>query len=111
MSVSEQQAKTSIKQALSSFAKGKLADNARNLFFVLGYRSDKTLPFYPNSSDNFIAEFDRDQKLNFQKALLEEWLTVDFLFEFSWDEIAGDDKLKFSLNTKAKGENTFLIYC
>ncbi|MEK0196045.1 sigma-70 factor domain-containing protein, partial [Microcoleus anatoxicus] len=38
-------------------------------------------------------------------------MTVDFLFEFSWDEIAGDDKLKFSLNTKAKGENTFLIYC
>ncbi|MEK0195842.1 hypothetical protein, partial [Microcoleus anatoxicus] len=110
MSVSEQQAKTSIKQALSSFAKGKLADNARNLFFTLGYRSDKNLPFYPNNSENFIAEFDRDQKLNHKKAILNEWLTVDFLFEFSWDEIAGDDKLKFSLNTKAKGENTFLIY-
>ncbi|WP_172189081.1 hypothetical protein, partial [Microcoleus asticus] len=58
MSVSEQQAKASINQALNSFAKGKLADNARNLFFALGYRSDKTLPFSPNSSDNFIAEFD-----------------------------------------------------
>lgn len=111
MSVSEQQAKASINQALKSFAKGKLADNARNLFFVLGYRNDKNLPFYPNNSENFIAEFDRDQKLNHKKAILNEWLTVDFLFEFSWDEIAGDDKLKFSLNTKAKGENTFLIYC
>ena len=111
MSVSEQQAKASINQALKSFAKGKLADNARNLFFALGYRSDKNLPFYPNNSENFIAEFDRDQKLNHKKAILNEWLTVDFLFEFSWDEIAGDDKLKFSLNTKAKGENTFLIYC
>lgn len=111
MSVSEQQAKASINEALSSFAKGKLADNARNLFFTLGYRSDKNLPFYPNNSENFIAEFDRDQKLNHKKAILNEWLTVDFLFEFSWDEIAGDDKLKFSLNTKAKGENTFLIYC
>ena len=54
MSVSEQQAKASINQALSSFAKGKLADNARNLFFTLGYRSDKKIyALEPNSSDNF----------------------------------------------------------
>ncbi|MEG4320934.1 MULTISPECIES: sigma-70 family RNA polymerase sigma factor [unclassified Microcoleus] len=93
MSVSEQQAKASINQALSSFVKGKLADNARNLLFALGYRSDKTLPFYPNSSENFIAEFDIDHKLNSQKALLEEWLSVDFLFQFTGTEIADNDQL------------------
>ncbi|MEG4917002.1 sigma-70 family RNA polymerase sigma factor [Microcoleus sp. B7-D4] len=109
MSVSEQQAKASINQDLSSFVKGKLADNARNLFLALGYRSDKTLPFYPKSSDNFIAKFDSDKKLNHQKALLNEWLTVDFLFQLTWDEIAGDDQLKLSLETRAKGENTFFI--
>jgi RNA polymerase sigma factor (sigma-70 family) len=109
MSVSEQQAKASINQALSSFVKGKLADNARNLLLALGYRSDKTLPFYPNSSDNFIANFDSEKKLNHQKALLNEWLTVDFLFQLTWDEIAGDDQLKLSLETRAKGENTFFI--
>ncbi|MEP6541268.1 sigma-70 family RNA polymerase sigma factor [Microcoleus vaginatus GB1-A2] len=92
MSVSEQQAKESINQALNSFAKGKLADNARNLFFALGYRSDKTLPFYPNSSDNFIAVFDIYHKLNSQKALLEEWLSVDFLFQFTGTEIADNDQ-------------------
>ncbi|MGB8691107.1 MAG: sigma-70 family RNA polymerase sigma factor, partial [Microcoleus sp.] len=110
MSVREQQAKASINQALSSFAKGKIADNARNLFLALGYRSEKTLPFYPNSSDNFIANFDIDKKLNHKKALLNEWLTVDFLFQFTWDEIAGDDQLKLSLNTREQGKNTFLIY-
>jgi RNA polymerase sigma factor (sigma-70 family) len=109
MSVSEQQAKASINQALSSFVKGKLADNARNLLFALGYRSEKTLPFYPKSSDNFIANFDSDKKLNYQKALLNEWLTVDFLFQLTWDEIAADDQLKLSLKTRAKGENTFFI--
>ncbi len=93
MSVSEQQAKASINQALSSFAKGKLADNARNLFFALGYRSDRTSQFYPTTSDNFIASFDIDQKLNFQKALLEEWLSVDFLFQFTEIEIADNDLL------------------
>ncbi len=93
MSVSEQQAKASIHEALSSFAKGKLADNARNLFFALGYRSDRTSQFYPNTSDNFIASFDIDQKVNSQKALLEEWLSVDFLFQFTGTEIADNDQL------------------
>ncbi|MCC3410492.1 MAG: sigma-70 family RNA polymerase sigma factor [Microcoleus sp. PH2017_06_SFM_O_A] len=105
MSVSEQQAKASINQALSSFAKGKLADNARNLFFTLGYRSDKTLPFYPNSSENFIAEFDIDQKLNSQKALLEEWLSVDFLFQFTGTEIADNDQ--FVEFDTSSGESAF----
>jgi len=92
MSVREQQAKASINQALSSFAKGKLAENARNLFFSLGYRSDRTGQFYPNTSDNFIASFDIYQKLNHQKALLEEWLSVDFLFQFTGTEIADNDQ-------------------
>ncbi len=105
MSVSEQQAKASINEALSSFAKGKLADNARNLFFALGYRSDKTLPFYPNSSDNFIAEFDIYQELNSQKALLEEWLSVDFLFQFTGTEIAYNDQ--FVEFDTSSGESAF----
>jgi len=105
MSVSEQQAKASINQALSSFAKGKLADNARNLFFVLGYRSDRTSQFYPNTSDNFIASFDIDQKLNFQKALLNEWLSVDFLFQFTGTEIADNDQF-VGFDTRS-GENAF----
>jgi RNA polymerase primary sigma factor len=93
MSVSQQQAKASINQALSSFVKGKLADNARNLFLALGYRSDRTSQFYPNTSDNFIASFDIYQQLNSQKALLEEWLSVDFLFQFTGTEIADNDQL------------------
>jgi hypothetical protein len=105
MSVSEQQAKASINQALSSFAKGKLADNARNLFFALGYRSDKNLPFYPSSSENFIASFDIDQKLNSQKALLEEWLSVDFLFQFTGTEIADNDQ--FVEFDSSSGESAF----
>lgn len=93
MSVSEQQAKASINKALSSFAKGKLAENARNLFFTLGYRSDIIYALEPNSSDNFIAKFDIDKKLTHQKALLEEWLSVDFLFQFTGTEIADNDQL------------------
>jgi len=92
MSVSEQQAKASINEALSSFAKGKIADNARNLFFTLGYGSDKIYALEPNSSENFIAEFDIDHKLNSQKALLEEWLSVDFLFQFTGTEITDNDQ-------------------
>lgn len=105
MSVSEQQAKASINQALSSFVKGKLADNARNLFLALGYRSDRTSQFYPNTSDKFIASFDIDQELNSQKALLEEWLSVDFLFQFTGIEIADNDQ--FVEFDTSSGESAF----
>ncbi len=106
MSVSEQQAKASIDQALSSFTKGKLADNARNLFWVLGYRSEKISDLVPNSSENFIANFDIDQKLNSQKALLKEWLSVDFLFQFTGTEIADNDQF-VEFNTSSNGESAF----
>ncbi len=105
MNGSERQAKASINQALSSFAKGKLADNARNLFWVLGYRSDKISDLVPNSSENFIANFDIDQKLNSQKALLEEWLSVDFIFQFTGTEIADNEQLKVGFDTSSNGES------
>ena len=48
---------------------------------------------YSLFNNNFIAEFDIYHKLNSQKALLEEWLSVDFLFQFTGTEIAVNDQL------------------
>ena len=106
MNGSEQQAKASINQALSSFSKGNIADNARNLFWVLGYRSDKIYDLAPNSSDTFIANFDIEQKLNSSKALLKEWLSVDFLFQFTGTEIADNDQF-VEFDTSSNGESAF----
>ena len=105
--MSELQIKQEIEQALRSFSTGHLATNALALFHTLGYQSDKKFNFYPRTSANFITTFDQDSKLNPKNALLNEWLSVDFLFQFTWDEIICNSLLQLPSNTNAKASNTF----
>ncbi len=62
-------------------------DAATALFEALGYRSEKRLPFNPNTPDNFLATFAQGRKLNPELALLADWESVDFLFQLTDDEV------------------------
>lgn len=66
------QRRNEIRCALGRFTDGNLAENARNLLGVLGYKSDKTLKIAPNTAERFKEMF----KLNSEKALLHGWDTV-----------------------------------
>ena len=81
--------KEEIKQALVQFASGNLADNAKHLFDVLGYKSDRTRPFYPNTPEKFLSAFDleNDQDFKPERALIEEWESVDLLFQLMEEHI------------------------
>jgi RNA polymerase sigma factor (RpoD-like family) len=107
MTVSELQVKQAIEQALRSFSTGYLATNAIALFHSIGYQSDKKLDFYPRTSANFITTFDQDSKLNLKNALLNEWLSVDFLFQLTWDEIISNSQLQLPSSTNTKDSSTF----
>ncbi len=107
MTVTELQIKQAIKEALRSFSTGNLATNALVFFQSLGYHSDKKLDFYPRNSANFITTFDQDSKLNHKNALLDEWLSVDFIFQLTWDEIISNNQFQFYSSTNAKANNTF----
>jgi len=107
MTVSELQIKQAIEQALRSFSKGYLNTNAIALFHSIGYQSDKKLGFYPRTSANFITTFDQDSKLNLKNALLNEWLSVDFLFQLTWDEIISNSQLQLPSSTNTKDSSTF----
>jgi RNA polymerase primary sigma factor len=107
MTVSELQIKQAIEQALRSFSTGYLATNAIALFHSIGYQSDKKLDFYPRTSANFITTFDQDSKLNLKNALLNEWLSVDFLFQLTWDEIISNSQLQLPSSTNTKDSSTF----
>lgn len=107
MTVSELQIKQAIEQALRSFSTGYLAINALALFQSLGYQSDKKLDFYPRTYANFLTTFDQDSKLNRKKTLLDEWLSVDFVFQLTWDEIISNSQLQSPSNTGAKVNNAF----
>jgi len=76
-----------IHNALKAFARGTLRDNARRLFDVLGYRSERRIDLSPNTAEAFLDQFDPEGKLNAKTALLDHWRSVDLLFQLTGDEI------------------------
>ena len=86
------QHKNDIKNTLKRFADGNLADNARRLLDTLGYRSGRTISFEPNTAGGFIENFDPANTMNRERALLDEWDSVDILFQLTGDEITLSDQ-------------------
>ena len=81
--------KEEIKQALVQFASGNLADNAKHLLNVIGYESGRTMRLSPNTAERFIEVFNQDpeRRMNPDRALIEEWESVDFIFQLTKEEV------------------------
>ena len=79
--MNDTQHKATITNALNRFTDGDLAENARNLLNTLGYRSERVLALEPNTADAFIGTFDPQEKLNRDRALIAEWVSVAPLFQ------------------------------
>ncbi|RKU16985.1 hypothetical protein C6503_11430 [Candidatus Poribacteria bacterium] len=79
--------KADIHHALNRFTAGGLTENATQLLNVLGYESQRTLNRDTNTTEAFLKDFDADDLINSEKALLHEWHTADFLFQLTPDEI------------------------
>ena len=86
--------KAAITTALRRFAGGNLANNTRSLLETLGYRSDRTIAFEPNTAEGFIENFGRFGEMNADKARLQEWESVDFLFQLTEAEIIENAQLQ-----------------
>jgi len=99
-----------IEQALRDFSSGSLADNARRLLGELGYKSDKTVELAPNTWDGFREEFIRgDSGFNTTTALVEEWQTIDILFQLTDEELSSTRSL-FQDNTIKPGLMTSYLF-
>ena len=86
--------KAAITTALRRFVGGDLANNTRSLLEALGYRSDRTIAFEPNTAEGFIETFGRFGEMNPDKARLQEWESVDFLFQLTEAEIVENAQLQ-----------------
>lgn len=89
--------KVRIAQCIQSFATGSLAKNATRLFDLLGYRSGKTIELTPNSATTFVQNFQQGQIFSREKALLDEWLSVDLLFQLTDEDILAAGKKQMLL--------------
>ena len=88
------QHKTSITTALRRFMGGNPANNARSLLETLGYQSDRTIALVPNTAQGFIDTFGQYGEINEDKALLQEWESIDFLFQLTEGEIVENTQLQ-----------------
>ncbi|MDW7679597.1 MAG: hypothetical protein SCK70_03485, partial [bacterium] len=94
--------KTTISEKIRAFANGNIYSNVLNLLNVLGYRSDKIEKLIPNSTENFINTYDVRNIFNQEKALIDSWQSVDFIFQLTEDELGSQNNLfktdKFNIN-------------
>jgi hypothetical protein len=99
--------KEAIEESLKGFSSLSLEQASLKLFDVLGYRSEKRLILRPNNADTFLETFVHQRPFNKEQALLDDWETVNFLFQLTDTEIqsGGQGSLQFSSKGKFEGAN------
>ena len=85
------QHKAAIKETLSNFTEGTLAENARHLLNTLGYQSERTRALEPNTTEAFIDTYDPHGKLNGDRALTAEWVSIAPLFQLRGEDLTHTD--------------------
>ena len=88
--------KDKINTALQRFSNGNLAENARNLLNVLGYQSERRINLEPNTAAGFISALHpvAQEKFSPKRALVEEWKSVDLLFQLTDDQISDNGRVE-----------------
>ena len=102
--------KDQIKTALQRFTDGDLAENAHHLLNTLGYRSQRTLSLEPHTADGFVAHFDPHNAMNRERGLLNDWESIDFLFQLTDDEITLDNQTTFSFEDSGIDNSVYESY-
>ena len=92
--------KKQIEENLQSFVSSDLRQKALQFFEILGYESDKKIDLQPNTAEGFkkFLSQNSEQLANEKKAHLDQWETVDFLFQLTDDEISRTKRLFDSSN-------------
>ena len=97
-----------IDQALKDFQHGTLINNAQNLLNTLGYDSKMKIDLESNLAEDFISEFDPSRKLNSVRAMVEEWESIDLLFQLTEKEIFDSEKSEKDASSNQKIDNTII---
>ena len=82
-----------IELAVKAFQDTPLQQGALNLFDTLDYRSNKTLPVPLETAARFVELSNRaGGNMNMGRALLDEWESIDLLFQLTGEEIEDIDQ-------------------
>jgi len=108
--MNEVEVKQVIIDSLKDFRGRFLADAAKGLLAALGYQSQKRLPLDPNTPETFRATFAHDRAFDAEHALLDDWQSVDLLFQLTDEEIrsAAGDRQQFLFESKGKWDGALI---
>ena len=96
-----------IERALKGFQRDALIINAKNLLNTLGYESELTIDFESSLAEEFISYFDLFGKLDRERALVDEWESIDFLFQLTEEEISGTGETRIAFKNR-QFDNTIM---
>ena len=85
-----------IQAALQAFESSPLHDASIALLSTLGYSSDKTIEIpdsNPTAFLNLLADYNPDVEINKDKALFDDWLKADILFQLTDEELSHEASL------------------
>ncbi|MDE0184908.1 MAG: Eco57I restriction-modification methylase domain-containing protein [Candidatus Poribacteria bacterium] len=99
--------KQEIKSALQRFTDGNFAENARYLFEILGYRSQRAMDLEYNTAEEFLEVLDRHGKVNQQRALLNQWDSIHILLQLKAEQIRENGVIEFA-STDADVDSTYI---
>lgn len=103
--MNDKELKLAIQSAVKNFCIEDISNCSISLFKVLGYNTDRQNPFPYKTFDYFKESFlDVDSRFDVNKALVDEWKSVDILFQLTKDEVS-DQKYLFD---KMKIDNTII---
>lgn len=87
--MTEKELKFEIQKAIKDFSDRTVQQASINLFNTLGYITDRKSPFPDTSFQYFKESFiGTDLKFNEEKAYIEEWKSIDLLFQLTDNEIS-----------------------
>jgi hypothetical protein len=81
--MNEVEVKQRIQQSLKEFSHGTLIENGIHLLNTLGYRSERQVVLSPNSLEGLVEIWPPIAQINQEKALINDWLSVDILFQLT----------------------------
>jgi len=100
--------KQAVIDTLHAFTAGKLDENAINLFNSIGYASEKRPTQFSCAPSDFIDDYNHAGRLNTDKALLNRWRAIHFLFQLTSDEIKTGSQLMLDFGTQKKVDDTII---
>lgn len=106
--MNEIETKRHTEQVLARFSKGNLRENGIALLNALGCHSEREVILEPNTFDGLADVHKPIAQINREKAMVNEWISVDILFQLTGDDIREIAQGRFIFDGAGRVDNQII---